>query len=78
MLQDKGTDAPMMPGAMRVTPALDGELIWCDSVPDAAPLRAVEVEALVWSTMTIPPYAWPWPPSRSIFVISAELSREEG
>jgi hypothetical protein len=52
----------MTPGAMRLTPALDGELIWSDSVPDAAPLRAVEVEALVWSTMTIPPYARPWPP----------------
>src|SRR5271169_503586 len=58
----QGTDAPMTPRAMRLTPALDGELIWSDSVPDAAPLRAVEVEALVWSTMTIPPYAWPWPP----------------
>jgi hypothetical protein len=31
-------------------------------VPDAAPLRAIEVEALVWSTMTMPPYARPWPP----------------
>src|SRR5208282_82256 len=58
----QGTDAPMTPGAMRLTPALDGELLWSDSVPDAALLRAVEVEALVWSTMTIPPYAWPWPP----------------
>ncbi len=57
-----GSDAPMTPGAMCLTPALDGELIWSDSVPDEAPLRAVEVEALVWSTMKIPPYAWPWPP----------------
>ena len=57
----QGTDAPTTPGAMRLTPALDGELIWSDSVPDAVPLRAVEVEALVWSTMTIPPYARPWP-----------------
>src|ERR1700733_8105929 len=52
----QGTDAPTTPGAMRLTPALDGELIWSDSVPDAAPLRAVEVEALVWSTITIPPW----------------------
>ena len=37
----------MTPGAMRLAPALDGELIWSDSVPDAAPLRAVEVEAIV-------------------------------
>ena len=51
----------MTPGAMRLAPALDGELIWSDSVPDAASLRAVEVEALVWSTMTNPPYARPWP-----------------
>jgi hypothetical protein len=29
----------MTPGAMRLAPALDGELIWSDSVPDAAPLR---------------------------------------
>jgi hypothetical protein len=57
----QGTDAPTTPGAMRLTPALDGELIRSDSVPDAALLRAVEVEALVWSTMTIPPYARPWP-----------------
>ena len=57
----QGTEAPMTPGAMRLTPALDGELIWSDSVPDAAPLRAVGVEALVWSTMTIPPHARPWP-----------------
>jgi len=47
---------------MRPTPALDGELIWSDSAPDAAPLRADEVEALVWSTMTIPPYVCPSPP----------------
>jgi hypothetical protein len=58
----QGTDAPTTPRAMRLTPALDAELISSDSVPDAAPLRAVEVEALVWSTMTIPPYALPWPP----------------
>ena len=52
-----------MPGATRLTPALDGELIWSHSVPDAAPLPdGVEVEALVWSTMTIPPHARPWPP----------------
>jgi hypothetical protein len=57
----QGTEAPMTPGAMRLAPALDGELIWSDSVPDAAPLRAVGVEALVWSTMTIPPHARPWP-----------------
>ena len=33
----------MTPGAMRLTPALDGELIWSDSVPDAAPLRGRQV-----------------------------------
>ena len=37
--------------------------------------RAVEVEALVWSTMTIPPYAWPWPPLAD--VNRAPLSRVE-
>ena len=58
----QGTDAPTTPGAMRLTPALGGELIWSDSVPDAVPLRAVEVKALVWSTMTIPPHVRPWPP----------------
>jgi len=65
----------MTPGAMRLTPALDGELIWSDSVPDAAPLRAVEVEALVWSTMTIPPHARPWPPLANTNL--APLSRVE-
>jgi hypothetical protein len=65
----------MTPGAMRLTPALDGELIWSDSVPDAAPLLAVEVEALVWSTMTIPPYARPWP--RLADTNLASLSRVE-
>ena len=29
----QGTEAPMTPGAMRLAPALDGELIWSDSVP---------------------------------------------
>ena len=58
----QGTDAPTAPGAMRLTPALDGELIWSHVVPDTAMLRAAEVEALVWSTMTIPPHARPWPP----------------
>ena len=71
----QGTDAPTTPGAMRLTPALDGELIWSDSVPDAAPLRAVEVEALVWSTITIPPHARPWPPSANTNL--APLSRVE-
>jgi len=71
----QGADAPMTPGAMRLTPALDGELIWSDSVPDPAPLRAVEVEALVWSTVTIPPYAWPWPPLADANL--APLSRVE-
>ena len=65
----------MMPGAMRVTPALDGELIWSHSVPDAVPLRAVEVEALVWSTMTIPPHARPRPPLADTNL--APLSRVE-
>ena len=65
----------MTPGAMRLAPALDGELIWSDSVPDAAPLRADEVEALVWSTMTIPPHARPWPPLANTNL--APLSRVE-
>ena len=51
------------------------KLIWSDSVPDAAPLRAVEVEALVWSTMTIPSYARPWPPLANTNL--APLSRVE-
>jgi hypothetical protein len=65
----------MTPGAMRPAPALDGELIWSDSVPDAAPLRADEVDALVWSTMTIPPHARPWPPLANTNL--APLSRVE-
>ena len=71
----QGTDAPPPPGAMRLTPALDGELIRSHFVPDAAPLRAVEVEALVWSTMTIPPHARPWPPLANTNL--APLSRVE-
>jgi hypothetical protein len=71
----QGMDAPTTPGAMRLTPALDGELIWPDSVPDAVSLRAVEVEALVWSTMTIPSYAGPWPPLANTNL--APLSRVE-
>jgi hypothetical protein len=62
----QGTDAPT---------ALDGELIWSHFVPDAAPLRAVEVEALVWSTRTIPPHARPWPPLANTNL--APLSRVE-
>ena len=64
----------MTPGAMRLTPALDGELIWSDSVPDAAPLRAVEVEAIVVDN-AIPPYARPWPPLADTNL--APLSRVE-
>jgi hypothetical protein len=71
----QGTDAPTTPGAMRLMPALDGELIWSHFVPDAAPLRAVEDEALVWSTMTIPPHARPWPPLANTNL--APLSRVE-
>ena len=65
----------MTPGAMRLTPALDGELIWSHVVPDTAMLRAAEVEALVWSTMTIPPHARPWPPLANTNL--APLSRVE-
>ena len=71
----QGTDAPTTPGAMRLTPALDGELIRSHFVQDAASLRAVEVEALVWSTMTIPPHARPWPPLANTNL--APLSRVE-
>ena len=31
-------------------------------MPPVGTCRRVEVEALVWSTMTIPPHARPWPP----------------
>ena len=73
------TDSPTTLGAMRLTPALDGELIWSHSVPDAAPLRAVEVEALVWSTMTIPPYAPSWPrlADTSLALLSRVESRKK-
>jgi hypothetical protein len=43
--------------AMGRTPALNGSRTRPDSSQDANPLRAIEVEALVWSTMTIAPYA---------------------
>ena len=71
----EGTEAPTTSGALRLSPALDGELLWSHFVPDAAPLRAVEVAALVWSTMTIPPYARPWPPLANTNL--APLSRVE-
>ena len=51
-----GTSEPMTHGAKWRTQALDG---WSSSQlhssHDTSPMRAVEVEALVWSTMTGPP-----------------------
>jgi len=65
----------MTPGAMRLTPALDGEFIWSDSVPDAAPLRAVEVEAIVVDNDNSALCAGPWPPLADTNL--APLSRVE-
>ena len=50
-----GAATPMTHGAKRRTQALDGWRTGLDSSQDASPLRAIEVEALVWSTMTGPP-----------------------
>ena len=50
-----GASTPMTHGAKRRTQALDGWRTGLDSSQDASPLRAIEVEALVWSTMTGPP-----------------------
>ena len=50
-----GASTPITHGAKRRTQALDGWRTGLDSSQDASPLRAIEVEALVWSTMTGPP-----------------------
>ena len=44
-------------------------------MPPVGTCRPVEVEALVWSTMTIPPHARPWPPLANTNL--APLSRVE-